>query len=38
MPPPVGHGPRGGYLTEEEKAARPKVTRALLARFPSRKI
>ena len=33
MPPPGGHGPRGGYLTEEEKAARPKVTRALLARI-----
>ncbi len=32
MPPPGGHGPRG-FLTEEEKASRPKVTRALLARI-----
>ena len=32
MPPRAGHGPGGHYMTEEEKAAQPKVTKALVKR------
>ena len=32
MPHPGGHGPGGHYMTEEEKAAQPKVTKALVKR------
>lgn len=32
MPPRGGHGPGGHYMTEEEKAAQPKVTKALVKR------
>ena len=32
MPHPGGHGPGGHFMTEEEKAAQPKVTKALVKR------
>ena len=32
MPPKGGHGPGGHYMTEEEKAAQPKITKALVKR------
>ena len=32
MPPRAGHGPGGHFMTEEEKAAQPKVTKALVKR------
>ena len=32
MPHPGGHGPEGHFMTEEEKAAQPKVTKALVKR------
>lgn len=32
MPPRGGHGPGGHYMTEEEKAAQPKITKALVKR------
>ena len=32
MPHPGGHGPGGHYMTEEEKAAQPKITKALVKR------
>ena len=32
MPHPGGHGPGGHYMTEEEKAAQPKITKELVKR------
>ena len=32
MPPRGGHGPGGHYMTEEEKAVQPKITKALVKR------
>ena len=32
MPPRGGHGPGGHYMTEEEKAAQPKITKELVKR------